>query len=429
MNQYILVSVLLVFFVYYGGKYVPPVIKKNKEILLGVVGGLVLCSFIGLRMEGLCSVREEDLNKVENDCGNLDSMPTTCPSERCAKTLISWFRGNGGQNQGCTGGEILFPNDVNDIFYTGLQTLTESCENLLSNDLGNLSNVCPNGINQGVDITCGCAMKDYINLLNNGSAVGDSFWRSSDINNQLSDLYTLIANPNDHTPRFVRDIYDRSDLICTSPKGPNAPTPPPDPPDIQWSQCTQDLSVPPVYRDSRLNSAPESITNLNTACIPSAGGYLVQPPIFDFRSTAIARNPNEASMTPEERIAAATSIYNTYPSWRNDGREMVQCTENGARGRVTRGDPESCANKLTEWWGGCIRDHNEHPEAWGIRTNIIGSEGRKLQDAAGYSGGELGYEFFDQIRNFQGNYEECGGTERLNSDGPNCSDGCVGPHP
>ena len=52
INQIILLSVLLIFFVYYGGKYVPTVLKQNKQILLGVVGGLVLASFFGFRLEG-----------------------------------------------------------------------------------------------------------------------------------------------------------------------------------------------------------------------------------------------------------------------------------------------------------------------------------------------------------------------------------------
>ena len=47
-----LVIVVLVLFCYFGGKYCPSVLKKNKEILLGLAGGLVLCSFFGLRLEG-----------------------------------------------------------------------------------------------------------------------------------------------------------------------------------------------------------------------------------------------------------------------------------------------------------------------------------------------------------------------------------------
>ena len=52
MNQLTLLVVVLVLFCYFGGKYCPSVLKKNKKILLGVAGGLVLCSFFGLRLEG-----------------------------------------------------------------------------------------------------------------------------------------------------------------------------------------------------------------------------------------------------------------------------------------------------------------------------------------------------------------------------------------
>ena len=61
MNQFTLLVVVLVAFCYFGGKYCPSALKKNKEILLGVAGGLVLCSFFGLRLEGLCVAgRRED---------------------------------------------------------------------------------------------------------------------------------------------------------------------------------------------------------------------------------------------------------------------------------------------------------------------------------------------------------------------------------
>ena len=52
MNQFTLLVIILVVFTYYGGSNVPKVLKDNKELLLGVVGGLVLCSFLGMRLEG-----------------------------------------------------------------------------------------------------------------------------------------------------------------------------------------------------------------------------------------------------------------------------------------------------------------------------------------------------------------------------------------
>ena len=58
MNTLMMIIVVLVAFCYFGGKYCPLVLKKNKEILLGVAGGLVLCSFFGLRLEGWGAVRQ-----------------------------------------------------------------------------------------------------------------------------------------------------------------------------------------------------------------------------------------------------------------------------------------------------------------------------------------------------------------------------------
>ena len=67
MNQFTLLVIILVVFTYYGGSNVPKVLKDNKELLLGVVGGLVLCSFLGMRLEGLTVRMEHDGNKISWD--------------------------------------------------------------------------------------------------------------------------------------------------------------------------------------------------------------------------------------------------------------------------------------------------------------------------------------------------------------------------
>ena len=48
-----LVVVALVALCYFGGNKCPKVLKDNKEMLLGVLVGLALCSFMGLRLEGI----------------------------------------------------------------------------------------------------------------------------------------------------------------------------------------------------------------------------------------------------------------------------------------------------------------------------------------------------------------------------------------
>ena len=58
-----LVVVALVALCYFGGNYCPTVLRQNKEMLLGVAVGLVLCSFMGLRLEGWCNECENN-----NDC-------------------------------------------------------------------------------------------------------------------------------------------------------------------------------------------------------------------------------------------------------------------------------------------------------------------------------------------------------------------------
>ena len=68
MNQLSLVIVALVAFTYFGGSYVPKVLKSNKQMLLGVVGGLVLGSFFGVEGNGedFCFVGEGCLINTGN---------------------------------------------------------------------------------------------------------------------------------------------------------------------------------------------------------------------------------------------------------------------------------------------------------------------------------------------------------------------------
>jgi len=63
MNNLMLVVVVLVLFVYFGGSNVPKVLRDKKEMLLGAAGALVLCSFFGLRMEGF-----NDLTGCQVNC-------------------------------------------------------------------------------------------------------------------------------------------------------------------------------------------------------------------------------------------------------------------------------------------------------------------------------------------------------------------------
>ena len=65
MNTLMLVVLAVVLLCYCGGKYCPKVLSSNKEVVLGVLVGMVLCSFAGLRVEGLIQARKEDGGLVE----------------------------------------------------------------------------------------------------------------------------------------------------------------------------------------------------------------------------------------------------------------------------------------------------------------------------------------------------------------------------
>tara|TARA_B110001450_G_scaffold64557_1_gene61161 strand:+ start:115 stop:564 length:450 start_codon:yes stop_codon:yes gene_type:complete len=55
-----LVVVALVALCYFGGNKCPKVLKDNKEMLLGVLVGLAICSFMGVRLEGVNNTPSED---------------------------------------------------------------------------------------------------------------------------------------------------------------------------------------------------------------------------------------------------------------------------------------------------------------------------------------------------------------------------------
>ena len=61
-----LLIVAAVVFAYYGGASCPKVLKDNKQMLLGVVVGLLLGSFFGVRIEGYpTGFEKQDMGPAE----------------------------------------------------------------------------------------------------------------------------------------------------------------------------------------------------------------------------------------------------------------------------------------------------------------------------------------------------------------------------
>ena len=85
MNQFTLLVIILLIFTYYGGSYVPKVLKENKELLLGITGGLVLCSFLGMRLEGLTATQKQSCSEGE---GGTDLQPR---ADRPRADPLSWI--------------------------------------------------------------------------------------------------------------------------------------------------------------------------------------------------------------------------------------------------------------------------------------------------------------------------------------------------
>jgi|TARA_B110000879_G_C10978323_1_gene434371 hypothetical protein len=74
MNMLMIVVVALVALCYFGGNYCPAVLKKNKEMLLGGAVALVLCSFFGMRLEGMSRI-DGVIEQVENIVKGEDRRP------------------------------------------------------------------------------------------------------------------------------------------------------------------------------------------------------------------------------------------------------------------------------------------------------------------------------------------------------------------
>ena len=126
----LMIIIILVFFCYFGDSYCPSVLKKNKEILLGIAGGLVLCSFFGMRIEGLgCDNIDERSSEVniaccgDKDC--VDGPPTDC-SEDCAKVFLPFW-----------------------------SDCSERLPQVLIDNFSNIVNMCLDPCTRALDDTCG----------------------------------------------------------------------------------------------------------------------------------------------------------------------------------------------------------------------------------------------------------------------------------
>jgi hypothetical protein len=87
MNTLMLVVIAVVALCYCGGKYCPKILSSNKEMLLGVLVGIALCSFAGLRLEGFESekkCRQACTGNEQDECNRFWSSTDTCANLRGA---------------------------------------------------------------------------------------------------------------------------------------------------------------------------------------------------------------------------------------------------------------------------------------------------------------------------------------------------------
>ena len=97
MNQLLLFITILVIFSYFGGSNVPKVLKDNKQMLLGVVIGLVLPS-VGVNIEGFSSEAEclATTPCSESDCADWENASSeSCYRNTASDLGLSMFKSSG----------------------------------------------------------------------------------------------------------------------------------------------------------------------------------------------------------------------------------------------------------------------------------------------------------------------------------------------
>lgn len=85
MNTLMLVALAVVALCYCGGRFCPKVLKENKELVLGVLVGMALCSFADLKLEGFDDDCDSDCQRFrqvgEGKTPNCDMVPNPLPGK------------------------------------------------------------------------------------------------------------------------------------------------------------------------------------------------------------------------------------------------------------------------------------------------------------------------------------------------------------
>ena len=108
MNTLMLVALAVVALCYCGDKYCPSVLKQNKEMLLGVLVGMALCSFAGLRLEGIyVGIGKENCDQSKMTRGITDPCTDTC---ECQGSMTCNNGRCGGKTHGMATDETVCPD-------------------------------------------------------------------------------------------------------------------------------------------------------------------------------------------------------------------------------------------------------------------------------------------------------------------------------
>ena len=128
MNNLLIFGLVIVGFSYFGGKSCPILLKDNKEMILGVLIGLVICSFYGFKIEGF-----ESLEACQSNCCSIGSAKEEeggcCQYElENGRIINNWEFANDCFDIAMTNIDSYFPPNTNTLTASEfVQQVTDEC--------------------------------------------------------------------------------------------------------------------------------------------------------------------------------------------------------------------------------------------------------------------------------------------------------------
>ena len=204
MNQLVILVVALVVFIYFGGKYVPKVLKDNKQIMLGLVGGIVLCSFMCKSVEGFRDANEENVCHSIKDANDAAEIALGKNTNSISRLLC--------ENKDLSTNQIM-NSDVNTTLPTNQMRIVNGKYRLytadtvrrLRNQMNQLAEQLRNIYGENYQLTDDDTYREYQRLIYHEDCVGDEC--GVDGPAEISGC-NFCKDPNVQSAEFCQNTYE-----------------------------------------------------------------------------------------------------------------------------------------------------------------------------------------------------------------------------